>query len=74
MLEGKSSLCRCIGKPVRKFSKPVLLTPTATRLLPINNLKFNRPILWAAHGMERRLLRLEVGFLDCCRISTDKRI
>lgn len=43
-------------------------------LAPQMNLKSNKPILCNAHGTEIRFLRLEVGFQDCCRISTAKRM
>ena len=54
----------------RKTCQEVLKTcyPVAPKMI----LKSNRPILWDAHGMGSRILRLEVGFLDCCRISTAK--
>lgn len=66
MLEGKSLLCGGTGKPVRKFPKPVLkLIPTTSHTAaPQIMLKSRRPYLFNAQGMERKILRLKVGFLD----------
>lgn len=61
-------------KTCQKVLKTCITHSNCYPIAPQINLKSNRPILWDAHGMERRLLRLEVGFLDCGRISTAKRM
>lgn len=67
IMQGHKKTCQKVLKTCITYSNCYPVGPKI-------NLKSNRPILLDAHGIERRLLRLEVGFLDCCRISTDKRM